>query len=445
VVNPVNTFTCPGNMIEAITDVICFKAVITPNPVFCGTLTKLTWKLTGATTLSSPPTGINYLGLRNMNVGVTTVTYTATAAGGITRTCSFTVTVRETIPPEIFCPLDIHVNTDPGKCYKTGPVNLGTPTTGDNCGVASVTNNAPAVYVKGVNFVTWTVTDKSGNTRTCVQRVTVNDVEKPTLTCPANVKVNTGPVCAATPVSVPQPVFNDNCGIASLTWTMNYATGSSKITYTAVDLSGNAISCTFNVTVTDNTPPILVCPPEQIFCKVANNTYTIPALIQSDNCVIVSTTFKITGVTSRTGTGTNASGTFNQGISTITWTVKDVNGNTSTCTTKVTVLPTSNSYCAPAPLVEPPTVNPKFTEVEVPGLAITAWPNPSDNYFNLKVQSPVKETIEIRVFDMAGKLVHTNRGAPGDRYILGSNLVTGMYIIEVRQAGKTVRTKVVKN
>jgi len=49
-----------------------------------------------------------------------------------------------------------------------------------------VTNNAPAQYPKGVTTVTWTVVDTSGNLRTCSQTVTVNDIELPTLTCPAN-------------------------------------------------------------------------------------------------------------------------------------------------------------------------------------------------------------------------------------------------------------------
>ncbi|HMU10995.1 MAG TPA: S8 family serine peptidase [Ferruginibacter sp.] len=463
-VNPALTFSCPGNMTETITDlnIPCFKAVNTPNPVFCGTLTKLTWKLTGATVLNSPTSGINYLGLRNMNVGTTTVTYTATFTGGIVKTCSFTVLVIETVPPSIYCPLDKHVNTDPGKCYKTGPVSLGTPTVNDNCGVVSVTNNAPAVYNIGVNYVTWTVTDKSGNTRSCVQRVTVNDAQLPTITCPANVIANTGPVCASTPVTVPAPVFNDNCGVQKLTWvmtgvtsggspltginfvpTMNYATGVSSITYTVTDLSGNARTCTFTVTVKDVTAPTLVCPPAQTFCKVPNNTYTVPSLVQSDNCVIASTTYRITGATSRTGSGTNASGLFNLGVSTITWTVKDVNGNTSTCTTTVTVVATTNPLCTPLP-VTGPVANPKPEEAEVSGLSITAWPNPSSSYFNLKVNSQAKETLEIRMMDMTGKLVQVKRGAPGDTYQLGSNVVSGIYIIEVHQAGKTLRTKVVK-
>ncbi len=469
-VNPAPYLACPVNMVEIINDVICFKAVVTPNPTICGTLTKLTWKLTGATTLSSPSTGINYLGVRNMNVGTTTVTYTATFTGGIVKTCSFTVLVKETLPPTILCPLDIHVNTSPGVCYRNGPVSLGTPTVGDNCGVASVTNNAPAVYANGVNFVTWTVTDKSGNTRTCVQRVTVNDVEKPIITCPANVIANTGAVCTATPVTIPHPVFSDNCGVVKLTWTMvgvtwgnspstginyvptmNFATGLSTITYTAVDAKGNQKACTFTVTVKDVTPPTLVCPAAQTFCKVANNTYSVPVMVQSDNCVIASTSFRITGATSRTGSGINASGIFNLGVSTITWTVKDVNGNISTCTTTVTVVATTDPICSPPPFtgtekVTTPaiTIIPKYPGKELPGLSISAWPNPTSSYFNLKVNSPVKETVQIRMYDMTGKMVQVKRGAAGDTYILGEGVVSGMYIVEVSQGDKKERVKLVK-
>jgi PA domain/Bacterial Ig-like domain (group 3)/Subtilase family/Putative Ig domain/Secretion system C-terminal sorting domain/PKD-like domain/HYR domain/Ig-like domain CHU_C associated len=465
-VNPNLYFACPGNMVEIINDIICFKAVANPNPVFCGALTKLTWKLTGATVLNSPTSGINYVGLRNMNVGVTTVTYTATFAGGVVKTCSYTVTVKETIVPEIRCPLDKDVTTDPGKCYKTGPVSLGTPVVSDNCGVASVTNNAPAVYQKGVNLVTWTVTDKSGNIRTCVQRVTVYDAEKPTLTCPANVVANTGSDCTATPVTLPHPVFADNCGVVTLKWamtgvtwgssngtginyvpTMNYATGVSTVIYTAYDEAGNWQTCTFTVTVKDVTPPTLVCPPAQTFCKVANNVYTIPVMTQTDNCVIATTEFKITGVTSRVGSGTNASGIFNVGVSTIKWTVKDVNGNTSTCTTTVTILPSTNPACiitAPVTFTAPEAGAKLPVKEVVLGLSVIAYPNPTENYFNLKINTSAKETVEIRMFDMAGKLVQTNRGAPSDIYRLGENVVSGMYIIEVIQADKTVRTKVVK-
>ncbi len=466
-VNPVQYFACPANMTETITDVICFKAVNTPNPVFCGTLTKLTWKLTGATVLSSPTSGINYLGLRNMNVGTTTVTYTATFTGGVVKTCSFTVLVIETMPPNILCPADKDVNTDLGKCYKTGPVSLGTPVVSDNCGIVSVTNNAPAVYQKGVNLVTWTVTDKSGNTRTCVQRVTVYDAEKPVITCPVNVIVNagTGPNCNVTQLTLPQPVFTDNCEVVTLKWamtgvtfgssntpginyvpTMNYAVGVSTVTYTAIDAAGNAKTCTFTVTVKDVTAPTLVCPAAQTLCKVANNTYTIPPMVQSDNCAIVSTTYKITGATSRTGSGINASGVFNLGVSTITWTVKDSHGNTSTCTTVVTVVATSNPICTPPPPITfaEPGVNKKYTEAEATGLSISAWPNPTVSYFNLKVSSAAKETVVIRMYDMAGRLLEVKNGAAGNTYILGEHVRSGTYIIEVSQGANKQKVKLVK-
>jgi hypothetical protein len=47
--------------------------------------------------------------------------------------------------PTITCPSNRTVNANYGYCYATN-VNLGNPKVGDNCGVASVTNNAPTQY-----------------------------------------------------------------------------------------------------------------------------------------------------------------------------------------------------------------------------------------------------------------------------------------------------------
>jgi hypothetical protein len=45
--------------------------------------------------------------------------------------------------------------------------------TGDNCSVASVTSNAPALFPIGTNAITWRATDPSGNSSTCSQLVIV--------------------------------------------------------------------------------------------------------------------------------------------------------------------------------------------------------------------------------------------------------------------------------
>src|SRR5690606_40311419 len=77
-------------------------------------------------------------------VGTTTVTWTVTDDHGRTATCDQTVTVVDTQNPTITCPSNVtDIPADAGQCYATG-VALGTPTTADNCGVASVTNIARA-------------------------------------------------------------------------------------------------------------------------------------------------------------------------------------------------------------------------------------------------------------------------------------------------------------
>jgi hypothetical protein len=57
--------------------------------------------MTGVTTGTSPATGINNLGSRTFNLGVTTVTYTVRDAAGNQTVCSFTVTVNDNQIPAI--------------------------------------------------------------------------------------------------------------------------------------------------------------------------------------------------------------------------------------------------------------------------------------------------------------------------------------------------------
>jgi sugar lactone lactonase YvrE len=90
-------------------------------------------------------------------------------------------------------------------------------------------------------------------------------------------------------------------------------------------------------TIVDTIPPVIVCPAPVVRCYSTNNTYTVPLLSASDISGIMNVSYAITGTTNRSGTGTNASGIFNVGRSTIVWTVKDGAGNTSTCSTAVTI------------------------------------------------------------------------------------------------------------
>jgi hypothetical protein len=139
-------------------------------------------------------------------------------------------------------------------------------------------------------------------------------------------------------------------------------------------------------TVTPAPPLVITCPPSQTFCEIAGNNHTIPALIATDGCgKPLTISYEVTGATTRSGTGTDASGIFDVGVSTITWTVTDACGNISTCTTTVTINPlpvpvaTSNS---------PVCVGGALNLFGAPdGMSSYSWTGP--NGFTSNVQNPV--------------------------------------------------------
>jgi hypothetical protein len=84
-------------------------------------------------------------------------------------------------------------------------------------------------------------------------------------------------------------------------------------------------------------PEVTTCPVVSPFCANNTNSYTIPAFVASDDCDAVQYSYVITGATERSGNTNDASGTFDIGVSTITWTATDDWGNTATCQTTLTI------------------------------------------------------------------------------------------------------------
>src|SRR5712691_8996163 len=192
---------------------------------------------------------------------------------GNTTTKDVTFTVQDTTAPAITCPANITTNTDPGTC--SAAVNPGTATATDNCdtnptvtGTRSDNQPLNASYPKGTTTITWTATDSSGNSSSCTQTVTVNDTENPVITCPANITTGNDPgQCSAT-VNPGTATATDNCGSTTVTGTRSdnqplnasYPKGTTTITWTATDGSGNSSSCTQTVTVNDTEAPAITCP-----------------------------------------------------------------------------------------------------------------------------------------------------------------------------------------
>lgn len=276
--------------------------------------------------------------------GNTTVIWTVTDKAGNTSTATQIVTVSDVEKPSITAPAALNIGTDAGKCTASG-VSLGAPVTSDNCSVASVNSNAVEPFAPGSTTVTWTVTDKAGNTSTATQIVTVTDSEKPSITPPPAINVNTDPgKCFATGVLLGVPVTSDNCTVASVTNNAvePFPQGSTTVTWTVTDKAGNSSTANQVVTVTDTERPAIT-PPAALTIhtdagKCTASGVSLGTPVASDNCSVASIT-------------NNAAEPFAQGSTTITWTVTDKAGNTSTATQIITVIDSEKpSITAPPPV-----------------------------------------------------------------------------------------------
>ncbi|MDC0599987.1 hypothetical protein OAO65_01625 [Flavobacteriales bacterium] len=131
----------------------------------------------------------NYVDFDCTELGPQTLYLQGTDAAGNVAEGSGTITIADNTPPTITAPGQVNATTSAygGTCSVTASfLFLGSPTTSDNCSVASVTNDAPSSYPLGTTVVTWTVTDASGITATATQDVVVTDDQIPTTPTFAN-------------------------------------------------------------------------------------------------------------------------------------------------------------------------------------------------------------------------------------------------------------------
>jgi hypothetical protein len=291
--------------------------------------------------------------------GPTTVTITVKDAANNITTCTTTVTVTDqTVPVITTCASNVTIPATSG-CGAVMPNVTGGVVATDNCTAAGslVITQSPAAGAAipaGPTTVTITVKDAANNTTTCTAVVTVTDQTVPVITtCAPSVTIPTSSTsCTGTMPSLTTGVVaTDNCTAAgSLVITQSPAAGATlplgptTVTITVKDAANNSTTCTTIVTVTDQTAPTVNCPPSitpainQTGC-VANVTTLDPTV--TDNCTVASVTYALTGATTGTSaaTGINFVGNhnFNVGVTTVTYTVKDAAGNTSTCSYTVTV------------------------------------------------------------------------------------------------------------
>lgn len=297
-------------------------------------------------------------------VGTTTITWVATEYFGVDPgrqvSCTQKVIVTSADAPTISCPSNKSFTANGCDITLTSG-DIGTPTaTGSNIVITTRRSDDLALtdpFPTGATNITWTATDDGGRIASCIQSIVVTssgfDTTPPTLSVPAAVSVSTTSCSALLDDELGVATAEDSCSTVSISRTgvpkvpcasnpngcetFIFPVGTTTITYTATDGSGNVATGTQLVTVTEfpSVPPTIAAPADlnlttgsgATSCGLFVSDATLGSAVADDNCP---------GETV-VRTGVPAGNMFPVGETTITYTATDASGNTAFDTQKVTV------------------------------------------------------------------------------------------------------------
>lgn len=263
----------------------------------------------------------------------TTVWIIAEDVNGNTDSCSFDITLLDTISPTISCPGPQSIFVD-ASCSYALPDYTSSVVANDNCGISSIAQVPVAGSTQsGSITVSLFVTDISGNSTNCSFLVNPIDSTAPTINCPTNQDVYLDINCEySLDDFTVAATTGDNCGFITISQSPAVSTifngESAQIVQLIVtDSSGNTNSCSFTANIIDTISPMATCPGNQNVFLDTNCQYIIPdytaSLISSDNCG-VSTVSQSLLIGSAISTDTI-----------VTLYVTDINGNIDSCSFQI--------------------------------------------------------------------------------------------------------------
>jgi hypothetical protein len=314
----------------------CYASVQFPNPtvnVDCGTAT--------LTQVSGKPSGSQF------DVGKSPITFLATTTSGKKKTASFSVTVRDVEPPKITCPANITVDASTGASGAV--VNFSEPTASDNC--PNVKVEFVSGLVSGSQFPIGTTTikyeakDGFGNVTPCSFNVTVKgNTSKPVITCPANMYLQAEANKTGAVANYSEPVAMLNGNKISAARTAGPASGSlfpigtTTVSYEAKDNAGNTVSCSFEVNVKGSADkPSITCPPDvQATAEEGKTTATV--LYNEPTARVGNAALPV-----QLAEGPKSGAQFPIGKTKITYSAKDNNNNSVSCSFYITVTATEKA------------------------------------------------------------------------------------------------------
>ena len=296
---------------------------------------------------------------------------------------------------------------------------------GDNCGVASTSLSPQSFDCQqlGQQMVTVIVTDLSGNTATATAMVEVVDNISPVLTCPANIVA-----CAYDNiVTYGSPVAEDNCLLAGNGhWVVDgpasgsvFPEGTTTISYTYTDASGNQGACSFDVQVTSAVEfTNIVTNNDLNNQQVGSIDITVdggtgPFLYEwtDANGVVIAMTEDVVGL---------GEGSYN---------VKITDANGCVYSEEEIKLQNTSSAKEPAWLT-----------------GISLQPNPTQGVTNVVFSMPVTSTLEISVVDATGRILMTDISEQESVVRIDcTNLPGGVYWLRFRTGQEVGVRKLVVN
>lgn len=168
--------------------------------------------------------------------------------------CNFSLEVIDGISPEINCPVDTVIYVAEGTCLWNFDLHI--PVVWDNCTVDTFYWNAQEEYEPGIHSVAFFAFDQSGNSSVCNLDIHVFDSISPEIICPPAVELEIPFGHIEGFVQFESADALDNCGVDFIANSYNdggadasdvYPLGTTLISFTATDLSGNTAGCVTQV------------------------------------------------------------------------------------------------------------------------------------------------------------------------------------------------------
>jgi hypothetical protein len=144
-------------------------------------------------------------------------------------------------------------------------------------------------------------------------------------------------------------------------------------------------------------------------------------------------------------------GTFTRTAGTHTFVVVDANECSITTTVTVndpqvvTPVVTIGSVVSPGSVlrIDPPVIITSLPTA-TSDMSVVIFPNPTTGRFNLELKTTSRKTVSIFVYSLDGRIVFQTSSAPKNRYLFGSDFISGIYTVKVIQGDEVRVIEIVK-